>query len=147
MDNQPPAAFSKSVAINATPQAVWAALTTPGLMKQWMSESVVDVTTDWTVGGSIDICGQVYKKPFDNYGTVLAFDPGHTLRYSHLSSLSHLPNAPESYCVLDFTLTPNDGHTVLILTITNFPTETIYKHLAFYWNVTLEILKKFVEGN
>jgi hypothetical protein len=31
------------------------------------------------------------------------------------------------------------------LTLSDFPTHTIYKHLDFYWRTTLEILKQFVE--
>jgi hypothetical protein len=33
------------------------------------------------------------------------------------------------------------------LTLRDFPTHTIYKHLDFYWRTTLEILKQFVERN
>ena len=33
----------------------------------------------------------------------------------------------------------------LTLTITNFPTEAIYKHLDFYWRTALEVFKRFVE--
>jgi hypothetical protein len=35
--------------------------------------------------------------------------------------------------------------TSLTLTINNFPTETIYRHLDFYWRTTLVMLKKFTE--
>jgi|GEM_PF-3423452 len=44
-----------------------------------------------------------------------------------------------------FALTPGEDGTELSLTLRNFPTEVIYKHLAFYWNVTIVLLKKFVE--
>ena len=36
--------------------------------------------------------------------------------------------------------------TELTLTLSNFTTETIYKHLNFYWNTTLEVLKNFIES-
>lgn len=32
-----------------------------------------------------------------------------------------------------------------MLSLSNFPTESIYKHLAFYWDITLELLKKLIE--
>jgi hypothetical protein len=38
-----------------------------------------------------------------------------------------------------------DRQTRLTVTVSNFPTETIYKHLAFYWNVTPVILKRMIE--
>jgi hypothetical protein len=31
------------------------------------------------------------------------------------------------------------------LTLRDFPTHTIYKHLDFYWRATLGVLKQFVE--
>jgi hypothetical protein len=32
------------------------------------------------------------------------------------------------------------------LTLRDFPTHTIYKHIDFYWRTTLEILQQFVES-
>lgn len=124
---------------------MWAALTEPVQMKQWMSEATVDIITDWQPGSPINIRGQVYKKPFDNLGTVVTFEPPHQLAYTHLSSLSHLPDEPDSYTLFSFTLKETGNGTELTFTATNFPTDAIYHHIAFYWNVTLELLKKYME--
>ncbi|HEY8894738.1 MAG TPA: SRPBCC domain-containing protein, partial [Niastella sp.] len=78
-------------------------------------------------------------------GTVLQFEPGKVLSYSHLSSLSRLPDQPNNYTVITFNLAPLQDQTSLTLTINNFPTETIYRHLDFYWRTTLVMLKKFTE--
>ena len=136
----------KNIYIEATPSKVWAALTRPGLMQQWMSETEIDIITSWKVGSPFVIRGALYKKGFENKGLVLAFEPDRHIAYSHLSSLSRLPDEPESYTVIDFKLKTVEGGTMLNLNLSNFPTETIYKHLAFYWNGTLHILKKFVEA-
>jgi len=138
--------FSKEVTISAAPSKVWETLTDLTLIKQWMSETEIEVLTDWKVGSPMIIRGPWYKSYFENTGSILAFEPQHLLKYSHLSSLSRLPDKPESYTDIGFTLTPDGDKTILALSINNFPTETIYKHLAFYWNVTLELLKKFIEG-
>ena len=137
--------FSKTVIINATSSKVWAALTQPALMKEWMSEPGINIITDWNEGAPFSINGDLHGIPFENTGTVLRFSPNSVLSYSHSSSLSNLPDVPGSYTVFEFRLTPAEGGTGLTLTITNFPTEAIYRHLAFYWNVTLELLKKFIE--
>jgi hypothetical protein len=42
-------------------------------------------------------------------------------------------------------LQPIEKQTALALTLSNFPTESIYQHLAFYWTVTLEALKRMIE--
>ena len=76
---------------------------------------------------------------------VLAFEPPTVLRYSHLSSLSRLPDAPESYSVFEFRLAQRGGGTSLTVLLSGFPTESIRKHLEFYWRGTLGVLKRFVE--
>jgi uncharacterized protein YndB with AHSA1/START domain len=139
------APVNKTIVINAVPSKVWDVLTDPELMKQWMSETPIDIITDWQVGNPITIGGAWYKTRFENKGTVLQFEPERILQYSHLSSLSRLPDKIESYSIICFKLTPTENQTTLTLTLSNFPTEIIYKHLVFYWNVTLEILKKQVE--
>jgi uncharacterized protein YndB with AHSA1/START domain len=136
-----PQTFSKTIDINAPASAVWAALTSPAIMKKWMAEADIDILTDWQVGAPFIIRGSLHGIKFENRGTVVQFDPEKRLCYTHLSSISRLPDVPESYSMLAFEL----DQTTLTVTISNFPTETIYKHLAFYWNVTPGILKKLIE--
>ena len=137
--------FNKTIYINAPTSKVWDALTNPELMQKWMSETKIDIITDWKVGNPIVIRGTSNGKNFENNGTVLQFELEKILQYNHLSSLSRLPDKPENFSVLEFRLTPMENQTTLTLALSNFPTETIYKHLAFYWNVTLEILKRMIE--
>lgn len=135
----------KTVTINAAPSIVWDALTKPELMRQWMSETHIDIITDWEVGSLIIIRGDWYKAGFENKGSVIEFVPERIVKYSHLSSLSRLADEVANYTVLEFKLVPEDHKTILTLTVSNFPTEAIYKHFAFYWGVALELLRKFVE--
>ena len=140
--------FNKAVTINASTSQVWHILTTPELMKKWMiSDDIeININTDWKVGSPMVIRGNMSGKNFENNGTVLQFEPEKILEYSHLSSMSRLPNRPESYSIIEFRLQPMENLTILTLTVSNFPTESIYKHLAFYWNVTLEVLKRMIEN-
>ena len=140
--------FNKAVTINASTSQVWHILTTSELMKKWMiSDDIeININTDWKVGSPIVIRGNMSGKNFENNGTVLQFEPEKILEYSHLSSTSRLPNRPESYSIIEFRLQPMENLTILTLTVSNFPTESIYKHLAFYWNVTLEVLKRMIEN-
>jgi uncharacterized protein YndB with AHSA1/START domain len=136
---------NKTITIGAPASQVWNALTNPELMKQWMAETDIDILTDWKVGHPFVIRGNLHGINFENTGTVLQFEPEKVLQYSHLSSLSRLPDRPESFSVIEFRLAPIENQTTLTLTVSNFPTEIIYKHLAFYWNVTLEVLKRLIE--
>jgi uncharacterized protein YndB with AHSA1/START domain len=141
-----PKIMNKTVQINATTSKVWQMLTTPELMKKWMMSDIdIEIITDWKVGSPIEIRGTMNGKDFENKGTVLQFKPERALQYSHLSSLSRLPDRPENYAVVAFRLNPPGDQTTLTLTLSNFATESIYKHVAFYWNVTLEVLKQMIE--
>jgi uncharacterized protein YndB with AHSA1/START domain len=136
---------NKTITIDAPTATVWQALTEPAFMQQWMAETALEIITDWTVGSPFTIRGALHGIPFENRGTVLQFVPEQHLQYTHLSSISHLPDQPESYSVIGLQLMPIVGQTALTVTVTNFPTEAIHKHLVFYWTVVLEILKRMLE--
>lgn len=115
-------------------------------MKRWMSETEIDIITDWKEGSPITIRGDLYGTRFEVKGVVLQFEPERFLEYTHLSSLSELADKAENYSILEFRLEPKENETILVLTLSNFPTETIYKHFAFYWNGALELLRRSVES-
>ena len=138
--------FNKVVIIHAPTSQVWQALTAPELMKKWMMPDLeLNISTDWKLGSPMIIRGTMNGKAFENNGKVLQFEPEKILQYSHLSSISRLPDRPESYTLIEFRLQPTENQTTVTLTLSNFPTESIYQHLVFYWNVTLEVLKKMIE--
>lgn len=136
---------TKTITINAPSAAVWAALTEPVVMQQWMAEEKIEILTDWQIGHPMLIRGHLHRIKFENKGQVLQFQPEQLLQYTHLSSLSRLPDEPASYTILEFHLAPSATQTALTLTVWNFPTETIYRHLAFYWPVALAMAKKLIE--
>jgi uncharacterized protein YndB with AHSA1/START domain len=138
--------IDKTSIINASLSAVWDTLTNPDRMKQWMEEPgmEIEIVTDWKAGSPIVIKGFHHIK-FENKGTVLRFEPEKVIEYNYLSSLSRLPDKPENYTTIEFRLTPVKNGTSLTLTLGNFPTETIFKHVDFYWSTTISILKKLVE--
>jgi len=136
----------KTVSINTSHSKVWEYLTDPNLMKKWMGEPEmnIEIITDWVVGNPILIKG-FHHIEFENKGTILQFNPHKIVQYSHLSSISRLPDTRENYAIITFLLTPNEKQTLLTVKIENFPTESIYKHLDFYWHGTTTILKKIIE--
>jgi uncharacterized protein YndB with AHSA1/START domain len=135
--------------INAPPSEVWRALTDPDLMKQWMAEPEmrIGIITDWEVGSPIIVKGRHNNVDFENKGTILQFEPNSILRYTHLSSIARLPDKAENYTTIEFRLArAEENSTSLKVSISNFPTESIFKHWAFYWRVTIELVKRFIEG-
>jgi len=139
--------ISKTVTVQASILTVWHSLITPELMKLWMADTdmSIEVETTWRLHDPILIGGYVHQIPFENRGTVRQFSPPYVLAYSHLSSLSNLPDIPVNHTVITFQLADADNGTTLTLIVRNFPTESIYRHLALYWTTTLDVLKSFVE--
>lgn len=137
--------FGKTITIQAPAAKVWRALTNPEQMQQWMFESEIRIVTSWEPGSAITISGDMHGIVFEDKGRVIAFEEEQLLQYTHLSSFSNLEDKPGNYCLLEFRLTPAGKETVLDLRLSNFPTEAIYRHMAFYWNVATSLLKRFVE--
>ena len=138
----------KSVKIVAPVDVVWNALTKPDLMIPWMAEPemAMEIVTTWNEGSTIVIRGFHHVK-FENKGIVVKFEPNTFLEYTYMSSLSRLPDNPENYTHTSFRLTPLGNQTTLDLTLRNFPTEVIRKHIDFYWTSTLTLLKQLIEKN
>ncbi|MDI3283835.1 SRPBCC domain-containing protein [Polyangium sp. 15x6] len=144
-----PENVTKSVEIHASPADVWRALTDPRSIRAWIADDdEIEVTTNWELGSPILFRGKLHGKiPFENRGTVRAFDPERILEYTHWSTLSRgaLPDAPDNHVVIRFVSTPSGSGTRLDLTLSNLVDYAVYKHLDFYWGTTLGILKRFCE--
>ncbi len=138
--------IQKTIHIHTRAADVWEALTNPTQMKLWLLDSEINVITTWEVGKPIIIKGSLHWTDFENIGTVLHFEPYKRLQYNYQSNLSHLADKPENDVIITFNLSSKEMNIAeLSLTLSNFTTETIYKHLNFYWNTTLGVLKNFIK--
>jgi uncharacterized protein YndB with AHSA1/START domain len=135
-----------TIIIKASPSVVWDFLTKPNLARHWMGEPEMglEIMTDWKVGNPIMIRGFHHVK-FENKGKILESEPDRVLKYDYLSSISRLPDKPENHTIIEFRLTPVNDQTSLTLALSNFPNESIFKHVDFYWKTTIGILKKVIE--
>jgi uncharacterized protein YndB with AHSA1/START domain len=106
-----------SSVIEATPDEIWAALTTPRILKAYFLGA--DVSSDFQVGSPITFRGQFKGKAYEDKGSIQAADPGRQLRFTHFSPLSGLPDAPENYHTVTFDLAPVKGGTKVTLTQAN----------------------------
>jgi hypothetical protein len=106
----------------------------------------IQVFTNWQVNSPIRITGNHHGK-FENKGVVLEYEPERKLSYTHLSSVSSLEDVLGNYSFFEFILTPlaNERATQLTITVKNFPTDVIRKHLELYWKTTILVIKDIVE--
>jgi len=146
-DGDIPDGFSEEVVVEQSVSVVWRHLVSHDSMRHWLGgdDYSVEVDTTWALGSAIVIRG-VHHLPFENRGVILAFCPCRELGFTHLSSLSRLPDQPASYTKLSFVLEAAGNRTVLRFEASGFPTMAIYRHLHFYWMGTLDAFKRYVES-
>jgi uncharacterized protein YndB with AHSA1/START domain len=136
---------TKSIAINAPASKIWQTLTSSDLVKRWLTDSALDVVSDWQVGSPINYYGNWHGVEYRDKGTILQFEPEKRLQYSNWSEVSGTADIPENYTIIEFRLLSEGDHILLTVTHSNFATEVMYKHVNFYWNVTIHKIKRLIE--
>ena len=132
-----------TTAINAPASRVWDALTKPDLIRQYLFGT--KVTTDWRAGSSITYQGIWEGKAYKDKGKVLQVELGKLLVSTFWSSLSGLPDVPESYQTVRYELATEAGGTRLTVTQDNNTTQEEASHSEQNWKIVLDGIKKLLE--
>ena len=144
----------QSISIAAEPCDVWGALTGPDAGDRWRS---AHFRTGWQAGDPIEIEAIIGPRRYRDKGRVVQVQPCTRLQYTYWSSVSGLPDLPESYSTIIMTLEADGAQTVLTVqqTVPASPVrrgpdweigeDSGAKHVAFYWRMTLPVLKRVVE--
>jgi uncharacterized protein YndB with AHSA1/START domain len=130
--------------INGSPAQVWAALTDPEQIKEYMFGSQVE--TDWKPGSPIVWNGEWEGRPYQDKGEVVEVEPERRLKVTHFSPLTGQDDVPENYHTLSYELTANEGGTHVSLSQDNNGSEEEAEHSRSNWEMMLAGLKKHVEG-
>lgn len=134
---------SAEITIAAPVTDVWAALTDPARIKEYMFGSTVE--TDWQPGGSITWSGEYNGHPYQDKGEIIAVEPPRRLEVTHFSPMSGAADVPENYHRLSYTLSQAGHGTLVALTQDNNADEDAAAHSARNWQAMLEGLKRHVE--
>jgi uncharacterized protein YndB with AHSA1/START domain len=134
-----------SITIDAPATRVWEALTTPELIREWFFG--VDTVTDWKVGSPIIHRGEYQGRPYEDKGSILEFDPPRMLVHSHWSPVSGLPDSPENYQRVSWSLSERDGETQLTITEINLPSEEAKAVSEQSWQTVLDNLKTLLQDS
>lgn len=135
----------KTIDIRAKPTIVWRIITDPSQIKLWLSDSPVDVISDWVVGDTIIFRGKVNGN-YEYKGTILKLDLEKEFEYTSWSKILRLEDKSENYSVIRFRLTPIEEGTRLEVNHCNLIAEASYEHSNFYWNSALAMIKKISES-
>jgi uncharacterized protein YndB with AHSA1/START domain len=133
-----------SIVIDGPIEKVWAALTTPELIKQWFFG--VDTESDWTAGSPIVSRSEWQAKSRLDKGVILTIEPPHLLVHTHWSDQSGLPDRPESYQEVTWRLEERGGSTAVTVSERNLPSEEAKAISDQGWGVALTALKSLLEA-
>lgn len=120
---------SESVAIQASPDAVWKTLTTPALIEEYLFGT--ETITDWKVGSEIifqGVYGENKEHHYRDKGRILKCEPGALLSYCYWSGFSGLEDRPENYAIVTYLLEPRGNETVFTWKQQGYPDEARHQH-------------------
>jgi uncharacterized protein YndB with AHSA1/START domain len=130
-----------SVTLTASAAEVWRAIVDPGLAPQWMGLRMV---CSWQVGSAITLTDTPLGPDYTERGTLLAFEPGKLLRYTHWSALWRVPDAPGNHAVMTMRVEADGDATRLSLAHELPDVEALAEHAAFFWRGGLYQLEQLL---
>ena len=133
-----------TVIVAAPPAKVWAALTDPDQVSQYLMGT--ELQTDWQPGSPITWTGDYEGKSYVDKGEVLEVEENRRLAYTHFSPLTGAEDLPENYHTLWWSLEEVSGGTQVVLNQDNNATAEEADQNADNWQGVLLSLKKVAEG-
>jgi len=131
-----------SLELPAPPTRVWAALTDPAMVKQYMFGA--ELSGDWVQGGTVTYRGEWDGTPFEDKGDIIEIDPPRLLKINYFSAMSGQPDTPENRQMITYTLVPSGSGTRLTVTQAGNPTQAAASAAEGNWATTLDALKSLL---
>jgi uncharacterized protein YndB with AHSA1/START domain len=133
-----------SITLNASPERVWKALTTPAEIKQYLFGT--NAQSDFKKGSLITYTGEWEGKKYEDKGKIIESIPNALLHTTYFSSMSGKEDKPENYANVYYRIEPTGKQTILTITQDNNADEKSRDHSQANWNIVLQGLKKIVES-
>jgi len=128
-----------SLELPAPPARVWAALTDPAMVKQYMFGA--ELSGDWVKGGTVTYRGQWDGAPFEDKGDILEIDPPHLLKLNYCSAMSGQPDTRQ---LITYELQPAGSGTRLTVSQAGNPSREAATAAEGNWAMTLDALKSLL---
>ena len=132
-----------SLFINASPEQVWKALTTPELIKQYFFGT--NAVSDWKVGSKLEWHGEWEGKQYLDKGVILESDPPRRFMYTYLSSMSGKEDKPENYATVAYNLESENGGTRLTIIQDGNASQESAEHSEQNWTSVFNGMKEMLE--
>jgi uncharacterized protein YndB with AHSA1/START domain len=133
-----------TLTIHAPATRVWDALTKPELIKKYFFGT--NVVTDWKVGSPIHYRGEWQGRSYEDKGKIVEVEREKRLVSTHWSPLAGVPDSPENYHTVTYTLSEHDGKTDVTIMQDNNASEEEKLHSEENWKMVLSGMKKLLEG-
>lgn len=133
-----------SVWIHAPVHKVWQALIDPAQIKEYFFGT--NAVSDWKEGSKLYFRGEWEGKQYEDKGTILEMKEDRLLKYNYYSNFSALPDEPENYQVITYSLSEENNGTRLDILQENVDTQERADHSGENWKLVLDGLKKHVEA-
>lgn len=132
-----------TIVIDAPPKIVWAALTTPELIRQYFFGT--EVISEWKEDSEIKFQGEWEGKKYVDKGLIMKMIPGKLLQHTYFSSFSGMEDSPENYSNVIYELGDEDEQTQLTVKQENMQTQEAKEKAEQNWQGVLENMKGVVE--
>jgi uncharacterized protein YndB with AHSA1/START domain len=140
------AKFSLTVTgkFSTTAERMWDILTNPVEIAKYLYGTTT--RCDWKVGSPISFSGEWEGKKYEDRGTILECVPGRRLAYNYFSNFSGLPDLPENYQVIGFTILPTEGGVTLEITQEGMKSAEAKDHSEANWKSMTETINTIIDG-
>jgi len=147
-----PLIVRNEISIQASAAKVWDALTNPTQTRQYMFGC--ETVSDWKPGSTLLWRGEYEgREMIFVKGTIVSIVPEKSLAYTTFDPNGSMPDIPENYTTVTYTLDAHPGETLLTVTQGDFSMvadgqrrfEEVYNK-GEGWNPILMLIKKLVEN-
>lgn len=135
--------INKKIQINASPLAVFDAITDPNKITGYYP--IDSVRSEGVAGGSIIFSGKNDGQIFTDYGTIKSFNSPHEFSYTYWSDNHGTVRTPDNHMTIQYLLSGEKNITTLILKHENLLTDERRANMNNVWDFLLNQLKAYVE--
>ena len=134
---------TNSIAIQASIEKVWDALTNPEVVKQYLFGT--EVLSDWQVGSLITYKGMWKDKPYEDKGIIVELIPNQLLKTTYWSVFSEREDVAENYLLVSYQLAEAGSETSLTIRTENNPSQEDANDVGKNWEYVLTLIKNLLE--